>query len=135
MIFPNLDQIIDLNKELIRRYGGFHNGLDNLKNPGSLKWVLDAIQYPLFDSYIYPNFIDKVAILTWTINEGHVFNDGNKRTSTFIMLELIRINNFQINTSNQELIEISIIIASSKQNNYTYQDFVNWLSKRIRPRE
>lgn len=134
MIFPTLDQVIDLNKELINRYGGFHNGLDNLKNPGSLKWVLDSIQYPLFDSYIYPNFVDKVAILSWTINEGHVFHDGNKRTSTFTMLEFIRINNFQINASKAELKEISSLIASCILNNFTYQDYVNWLSKRIRPK-
>ncbi len=135
MIFPTIDQIIDLNRELINLYGGFHNRLDNLKNPGSLKWVLDAIQYPLFDIQLYPIFVDKAAILSWTINEGHVFHDGNKRTSIFILLHFIRINNFVINSSNTELYEISKIIASCKQNNFTFKNYVEWLEKRVQQKK
>jgi len=134
LIFPTLDQIVDLNQELINRYGGFHNGLDNLRNRGSLEWVLEAIQYPLFENQIYPSIIEKAAILSWTINEGHVFHDGNKRTSVFIMLQFLRINGYQYISSTAELRDISKIIATSKQNKFTYQDYIEWVKNRVQPK-
>jgi death on curing protein len=131
LIYPEIEQIIDLNRELINRYGGLHNGLDNLKNPGALEWVLDAIQYPLFGYDCYPEIWNKVGILSWQINAGHVFHDGNKRTSIFAMLQFLRVNAFQLNATTNELHSIAQIVATNKDNNFHLDDYFDWLMSRI----
>jgi death-on-curing protein len=116
---------------MISRYGGAYFGTDNLVNSSSINWVLDAIRYPIFGNDQYPSFHEKGAILSWIINEGHVFNDGNKRTSNMCLLLFLRVNGFQLIASNDELVNVSILIATSKISNYSYKDYVQWLKERI----
>lgn len=116
---------------MINLYGGSFWGTTNLNNPYSLDWVLDAIQFPIFGNDQYPSFHEKAAILSWIINEGHVFNDGNKRTSNMCLLLFLRVNGFQLGASNDELVNTSILIATSKTSNYSYKDYVQWLKERI----
>ena len=67
LIFPTREDITNLNRYHITNTGGFDDGGANLKNSGSLEWVLDAIQYPLFGVDNYPGIAEKAAILAWII--------------------------------------------------------------------
>lgn len=131
LIFLTREQIIQVNFELITRYGGFFMGKDNLRCPGSLDWVLVAIQYPIFNVDQYPSIAQKGAILSWIINEGHVFNDGNKRTSTFAFLLFLRLNHYSVNATQEELLEISERIAKNKTCSYSYDDYASWVKNKL----
>ena len=52
-------------------------GLDGFKDRDGIEKVCDFIQNDLY----YPEFLDKLEYLIFSISKNHFFNDGNKRTS------------------------------------------------------
>lgn len=134
MIFPTSTDIIRLNKRHIENAQDFYVEPDNLRNPNSLEWVLEAIQYPLFGVDNYPTLADKAAILAWIVIDGHVFHDGNKRTGMSALDIFIRQNGCQLNASDEEIIEIALKIAGKNPDqNYSLEEFIQWVRNRLAP--
>jgi len=128
---PTREYIIDSNRLLIFESGGEFTEPDNLIFPEKLDWVLDAIQYPIFDTEIYPSILEKAAILSWKINQGHVFYDGNKRTSTFMLQIFLRSNGFDLDISDEEFVELALNVATSQDTKYSFESYVDYLSSRL----
>lgn len=126
MRFPTFHDLISLNKTLIERYGGNFQSPNNLLNSNSLKWVLDAIQYPLFGVDNYPSIYHKAAILMWTINSGHVFTDGNKRTGFVAAATFLDGNGYRITASSDEVKIISLDVATRRESGMTFNILVEW---------
>jgi len=129
--FPTREDIIEINREMYSRYGGEFFGVDNLKYPGKLNWVLDAIQYPIFNTDLYPTIVEKAAILGWKICAEHIFHDGNKRTSTFSVLFFLRSNGFDINATKFELFDVAMKLATSNNSKFTLEDYITWIDNHI----
>ncbi len=87
---------------------------------------------PIFNFDMYPSIAEKAAILSWEINAGHVFNDGNKRTSVFTLLIFLKQNNYILLASDSELLLISEHIADCIQNGYSFDKYLEWIKSRIR---
>ncbi|MCJ7533312.1 MAG: type II toxin-antitoxin system death-on-curing family toxin [Anaerolineales bacterium] len=130
--FPDIKDIIQLNQRLIERYGGDFNGLDNLINRNSLEWVLDAIRYPFFGEDPYPTIAHKAAIIAGVINDGHVFYDGNKRTSMFAAALFLYGNGYQLLATNQEIVSIALAVAKKHETGITYEYLTQWFKDPIR---
>jgi len=131
LIFPTREDIINLKRYHIQHTGGLHQGTENLLNPGSLEWVLDTIQYPLFGIDRYPTLVEKAALLTWTIVAGHIFHDGNKRTGISTLKTFLRANSYDIEASDDELIQIALRIAGGSEEDYSLGDFTQWIRSRL----
>jgi death-on-curing protein len=132
LIFPTRDDIVRLNRSLISRTKGLFVEPDNLLNVSSLEWVLEAIQGPLFGFERYPTFVEKAAILAWTIIRGHVFWDGNKRTGMATLEVFIESNRYRLIASNDEMTKVALRIADAKSNReYEFRDFVEWVKTRL----
>jgi death-on-curing protein len=130
--FPDIKDIIQLNQRLIERYGGKFNGVDNLMNRNSLEWVLDAIQHPFFGEDPYPTITHKAAIIAWIINDGHVFWDGNKRTSMFTAALFLYNNGYHLIATTQEMINIAVSVADKQDTGVTFDNLVQWFTEHIR---
>jgi death on curing protein len=93
---PSIADIIEINRQMIREFGGIYFEADrNLRNPGPLEHVLEAVQGSLFGKELYPSLSEKAAAICWRIITAHVFHDGNKRTgieSCHLLLEINGIN-------------------------------------------
>ena len=131
LIFPNLEDIVALNRSHVKAYGGFYAEPDNLQNRNSLEWVLEAIQYPLFGEDRYPGIQQKSALLGWVIIAEHVFHDGNKRTGISAIKILLRWNDYYLQASHDELIDIALKIAFPKEDRLSDSDVANWIRARI----
>lgn len=132
IIFPTRDDIVKLNRYHITQTGGTFIGSDNLRSSGSLEWVLDAIQHPLFGIDHYPTFVEKAARLSWTIAAGHIFHDGNKRTSVSTLLIFFQINGYRLNASHDEIINIMVRISAPDTEEYSsYEEYVGWIRNKI----
>ncbi|MCL1876512.1 Fic family protein [Candidatus Saccharibacteria bacterium] len=84
--YVTFDQAIEKHNEIIKKSGG-KMGIDNaelIKSP--LEFVRD-------ESY-YPEFIDKLTHLMFSINKNHGFIDGNKRSSIAVSAYFLEINFF-----------------------------------------
>jgi death-on-curing protein len=131
LTFPTRDNIVRLNREHIHRTGGNRDGAGRFLNENSLEWVLEAIQHPLFGQDLYPAISQKAAILAWTIINGHVFLDGNKRTGMSAMMIFLRLNGFLLVASDEVIIEVAIRVATARESNYSQEAFMSWVSKHM----
>lgn len=113
-------------------YGGEFIGEDNFHNPASLDWVLQAMQYPIFGTDLYPTLAKKSAILAWTIISGHVFFDGNKRTGLFTSLKFLELNHYSIDVPYQTIMQIALDIATFRENKFTVDIFSEWLENNMK---
>ena len=92
---------------------------------------MDAIQYPLFNQELYPTIVEKAAVLSWAISANYVFFDGNNRTAGSVLLILLAVNGYQLNSTHDELVAIMMEISADENNEYTLQQYTEWLRGRL----
>jgi death-on-curing protein len=131
LIFPTCNDIFALNRRQVELYGGDWVGEDNLINPGSLEWVLEAIQYPLFGTDLYPTLVEKAARLAWAIIDSHIFWSACKRTGMSALETFLILNGYQFIAVEVEVIDVAGKIARRVEEGYSFEEFVNWLRTKI----
>lgn len=62
----------------------------------------------------YPTLERKAAVLYYTINKGHFFQNGNKRIATVTLLVFLIINGYDLDVTDDELTNKAIEVANSK---------------------
>lgn len=87
-------------------------GLYGEREIGNIESVIDHIQ----NDWYYPEFEDKLTHLVFTVNTGHAFTDGNKRTSIALGSYFLEINgmDFCIDKFIIEMENISVAVADNK---------------------
>lgn len=65
-------------------------GLPGVKNLAQLESVLGHIQNDIY----YPDMVDKLTHLVFSINKYHPFNDGNKRSSIGLGAYFLELNGY-----------------------------------------
>jgi len=97
MIYLSEDDIVSINKETILSYGGiYYDGVRNIKNDNSLKFMLAAPGQDIFGTERFPNIFNKAAAYVFYIIKDHIFCDGNKRTSMIAAFTFLYINGIKI---------------------------------------
>ena len=71
--YPTVEDIIAAHDDALDKSGG----LSGIKDLGQIESTL----YHITNDDYYPEFIDKLTHLTFSIIKNHCFNDGNKRAS------------------------------------------------------
>jgi death-on-curing protein len=105
------DAIIKLHDSLIEDLGG---------EPGLLSknLLLSALYRPFYGladgTELYPDLIDKAAVLLHSMIKNHPFLDGNKRTASLVTKIFLRENNYAWNFTDDEIVEFVLDIAKSK---------------------
>lgn len=130
MILPERHDIIKANRLLLERTPGFFIPPDNLLHPAKLDWALGAIRCPVFDVDRFPTLTEKAALLTWTIIDGHVFNDGNKRTAMSVLRTMIVVNGFSFRVTSDEIEAMALQVANKQCNR---DDLLQWIRAKIAP--
>jgi len=87
IIYIPFEQAKEVHIKTVEKSGG---GSYDAINIGYLEMVLDHIQNDLY----YPEFIDKLTHLIWSINKNHAFSDGNKRLSITLALQFLSLNGY-----------------------------------------
>jgi len=123
IVYPRLEQIIDTNRQMIKKFGGFFLGTDNLINRSSIEYILDAIESNISGIELYSTIKEKACAVAYYIISRHVFNDGNKRTATQVALEFLRANSVNI-FIDESIIDLAVEIAKGKAEE---KELLNWL--------
>lgn len=123
VVFPTLEQICEVNRTMIDKFGGIFYEPDNLLNRNSLEYILIAIEFPVGGTQLYPTVKDKAAALANTIVAGHVFNDGSKRTGALITWQFLNSNQKPVFIDNT-VEELLLDMAEGKAG---YEEMLNWL--------
>ena len=131
VVLPSLDNVVNLNRLHLGRTKDQPNEF-LVCHKSRLEWVLDAVRHPLIGFEPYPDIVDKVCIIVWSIVRGHVFFDGNKRTGISVLLIMLEANGFRLRADNNEHIDLAIKVADG-QSGFTLYDLRAWISDRISP--
>jgi death-on-curing protein len=116
-----------INRRMILASGGFYVDDDNLMNPGSLAYALEAIQVSVYGHEFYPTLLEKAAFLGWRIMKGHVFHDGNKRTGMESCRLMLDINGYDMKID-REVVTMAIGICTGR---IAFPEFLRWLEDRV----
>ena len=95
----------------------FHAKLDaesGIRDIGLIESAINAPFQTAFGQDRYPTIFDKAARLFFGITQNHGFIDGNKRVALHTTAVFLYVNNFVIDCSQDELVEVGKKIASSK---------------------
>ena len=127
MIFLTRENIIHVNKRITAPdIGGLFVEPENLLNPESLEWLIEAVEDNLFGKSLYPDEYSKAASYAFHIIKKHIFNDGNKRTAIASTIAFLRQNGYTRSQeiSSDELTNFALDIESDK---LKFDDIVDWI--------
>jgi death-on-curing protein len=107
-IYFDLAYALKMHETILRVSGGLSGILDQ----GRLESIIEHIQN---DEY-YPEFEDKLTHLVYSVNKGHCFQDGNKRTSIALGAFFLEVNGLDVLVSKFiiEMENIAVEVADNK---------------------
>ena len=124
MRYLTLNEVLELHRRLIERYGG-SAGIHDL---GALESALAQPRMTFGGEELHPTIVEKAMALGFTLIKNHPFVDGNKRTGHAAMETFLILNGFEIDASVDEQEQIILQIASSKLGR---GEFTEWLRSHI----
>jgi len=120
MIFFEYEQVVKIHRSLIEKTGG----MDGIRDAQLLDSALKTPFQTFGENNLYPDILDKASQLCYSLIENHPFVDGNKRIGVHLMLLFLKLNNIEVNYSQQELIDFGLDIASGKMSK---NDIKGWI--------
>lgn len=128
IVFPSVDDLVHINRRLIQSTGGYYVDPDNLRSAGSIHWLVDMLQHPLFGEDPLPSFPQKAAYLAWAIIEGHPFWDGNKRTAIFALHFFAHLNGARLDCDDDANVQVALRVAT---HSWRLADLEAWLVEHL----
>ena len=112
MITLTKEQIFILHKCIYDRYGGSYG----LRDEGLLDSALMAPFQTFAGEDLYPEDKDKIAHMAYALIGNHPFSDGNKRIGALVLLTLLQINGYMVESTNKDLTELIYRVAQGAGN-------------------
>lgn len=116
-----IDEVIEIHRKLIKRFGGS----SEIRDLGLLNLTISNIYQTYDGEELYPDDMDKIIQLTYSLIKNHCFVDGNKRIGVMMLVYLLEINNFKHDLSNEDLIKIGLTVASGDIDRDELRDFIS----------
>ena len=124
MISFSKEKMIEMHYDTMEKMGDIENA--GVKNMGALESTVDGINAEYFGTVLRPTIESKAAWILFNINKCHVFQNGNKRTSSQLMVNFLRSNGVDIEYTKQEIIDMVVGVAASNLNE---QDVIKWIEE------
>ncbi|MGO1712039.1 type II toxin-antitoxin system death-on-curing family toxin [Senegalia sp. (in: firmicutes)] len=120
----SIEDIILFHEKIINQTGGSKGIRD--------KKLIESSINRAFATYggkdLYPELIQKVSVITYSLINNHGFIDGNKRIGISTMIILLKINQIDIKYTQEELINLGLEIA---RGNIKENGILNWIKNHI----
>ncbi|TKJ18832.1 MAG: type II toxin-antitoxin system death-on-curing family toxin [Promethearchaeota archaeon Loki_b32] len=108
MNYLSSEEIKEMHDEIIRKTGG----LEGVLNEHALLMLETQPAQSFSGQELYPNIFSKAAFYLRSINKGHIFIDGNKRTSITAVKVFLSRNNYSFEVETKELKKFPIDVAT-----------------------
>ena len=106
--FLELEEVIELHDEAVRRYGG----QQGLRDMGLLESAVAMPQAGFGGQWFHPDLWSMAAAYAFHIAENQPFLDGNKRTAIGAALVFLDLNGASITGGDQELYDAIIAVSA-----------------------
>jgi death on curing protein len=109
-VFLELDDVLAIHAESIRRFGG---GL-GLRDVGLLESALGMPRATMFGELLHTTVHEQAAAYLFHLVKKHPFVDGNKRIGLAAALTFLGVNGLWVDATNEELIELTLGVAEGR---------------------
>src|ERR1035438_6057014 len=106
MLFPHKDEVLEIHRQLIDRFGG----LDGIRDEGALDSALMAAANR--EHYEKADLAVCAATYAYQLTQNHPFVDGNKRAGAAVAEIFIRLNGASLSATNAEIVELFLAIGA-----------------------
>ncbi len=127
-VYLSLEQVLELHRLEIRRFGGSAG----LRDRGGLEAALARPQMTFGGEDLYPDVESKAAALMHSLVMNHPFVDGNKRTGAVVGELFLNLNGVELEVDDDDLVAITL---SAARGELSAEALAIWLRQRSRRRE
>lgn len=120
ILYPSLEEALELHNYLIDRFGG----KSGVRDMGLLESALFRPQTGYYD-----DIVEQAAALLESLISNHPFFDGNKRMAFFLTDIFLRMNGWKVKTGATP--GHRFIIDVIKNSEDRYQHLLKWLQKHL----
>lgn len=119
--YPSVNDVIDTNKMLVRKFRITKAEKHQLLKPRTqIKFIIDRAKRSK------GNIKTKGAILLHDLNRSHIFGSANKRTAWLVASEFIKVNTGKTIIKKKEDYKFMMGVREGR---YTIKDIVRWLDE------
>lgn len=108
MLFPTIEEVLDLHKQAIEEFGGAHG----LRDESALESALMAVENRAY--YENASLAICAATYAYHLTQAHAFIDGNKRIAAAVSELFLSINDARLELTNDEIVDLFLGIAASQ---------------------
>jgi death on curing protein len=118
-IFLTIEEVLEIHRDQIQRYGG----TSEIRDIGLLASALAMPSAGFGDQYLHTDIFEMAAAYLFHITQNHPFVDGNKRTGSVAAIVFLRMNDVQLDISEEDLVQLVIAVASGKADKSVVSEF------------
>lgn len=118
------DNVLNVYKILVEATGG----TVGVRDEGLLLSAIEAPYQTFGGVELFPTTLEKAVRLGFGLVANHPFIDGNKRIGILVMLTFLELNGFNIEFSDDEIIDMALGVASGK---YKYEDLYKIVNDKL----
>lgn len=96
IIFPQKSEVLELQAELIEKFGGIHG----IRDKGAFESALAAAENRFY--YETEDISKLAATYAYHLSQAHAFLDGNKRIAAAVAGIFLRMNGAKLNASQKK---------------------------------
>jgi death-on-curing protein len=108
--FLSLDEVLDIHRDQVTRYGGSHG----VRDLGGLQSALAVPQAGIGGEYFHSDPVEMAAAYLFHIVRNHPFVDGNKRVGAMASFTFLRLNGWHLRAPHGSFEELILAIAAGK---------------------
>ena len=124
MRYLTIAEALEIYQRVMQQTGG----LVGIRDLGLLASAIAQPYMTFGGNELYPSLAEKAAALGFALIKNHPFADGNKRSGHAVMESFLALNDYEINASTDEQVEVILSLASG---NLSREEFTEWLSNHI----
>ena len=127
-IFLTLDEVIEIHRDMIERYGGSAG----IRDMGLLESAVAMPQAGFVDAYFHSTLFEMAAAYLFHIVQNHPFVDGNKRVGAMAAFVFLKLNSFTLNVREAEFERVVRQVAEGQMKKEKIAEFLHKNSKKHR---
>ena len=118
-IFLEVDEILRIHVDQINRYGG----TEGLRDRGLLESAIAMPKATFSGDFLHRDIFEMAAAYLFHIVKNHPFLDGNKRTGAVASVVFLRLNDWQLNASEEAFEALARSVADGNCNKEQAAEF------------
>ncbi len=127
-IFLGLDEVVEIHRNMIERYGG----IEGIRDVSLLESAVAMPQVGVGDQYLHSDLFEMAAAYLFHIVRSHPFVDGNKRTGAMTAFTFLTLNRLTLTARESEFERVVRKVAEGKIDKTKLAEFLRTNCRRRR---